>query len=1022
MWSLFYRRPRLLILTICLIVFWGLSAFNSLPRTEDPETAQRYVSIITQFPGASAERVESLVTDKIERELTQIAEVETITSASQNDSSLILLKLQPVIDDVDRIWSQVRDRLSSVALQLPSGSSAPIYKEFFSKANSLIAAVTWDLDTPVNYAILSRMAEELENELRDLPGTQKVELSGQPREEIAVEIDADRLAMLGLTPQGLAAQIAASDTKVSAGQLRNQNNLPLAITALDSTQRIEQIPLKTSQDKQLALVGDVAKVTRGIKQPASELAIINGKPAVVVAVLMESDRRIDRWSLGVRKAIDDFEQQLSPGIDIEVIFDQSIYVENRLNDLFSSLLIGTVCVIGTTLVMMGWRSGLIVGATSILSVLAVFGCMQRLAVPLNQMSVIGLVIALGMLIDNAIVVVDEMNALLKKGERAKTAIAQSLDRLAIPLIASTLTTVITFLPIVLLPGDTGEFVRSIGISTIAALTSSLLISLTIVPVLAGRVNRRLDREETNWWQKGLSLPKLTTIYRRSVALVLSKPTWGIVLALMIPAIGFLMSPTIELQLFSPVDRDRFYVELELPPQASITQTEATARKARQLILQSPEVVDVQLFLAKNPPEFYYNTDRWRESQPYYAQAVVRLESFQHSRRVIKSLQTKLDRALTDTRVLVRQLEQGEWFPAPIELRIYGTDILVLQQLGDRAREILAGVTDIIHVRNSLSDIRPQIALDIDAAIALVAGFDGVAIASQLDAHLEGFVGGSILEENEDIPIRVRLGNRDRQELDSIAGLNLVAQNQQNANMVPLSAIAQIELKPEIAVITRRNGKRVNNIQGFITAGVLPAQVRSEFRQRLAAEGLELPPGYTMEWGGEFETLNNAIDNLKPIAGILVLATVSVLVLSFSSFRLAGIISLVGISSIGLGLASLWVFGYPLGFMSVLGIFGLIGVAINDSIVVLAALCSDLSARQGDLLAIQQVVVRSTRHVLTTSITTVAGFVPLFLQGGEFWTPLAVSIAGGIVGATLLALFFVPCAYLLLIKSQLRKYS
>ena len=422
MWSLFYRRPRLLILTICLLVFWGLSAFNTLPRTEDPEVSQRYGEVVTQFPGASAYRVESLVTDKIERELAKIEEIKTLDSSSQNDSSIIVIELKATVGNVDRVWSRVRDRLADVAPQLPLEASAPIYDEFLAKANTFIAAITWDLDTPVSYSILSRKAAELENEFRNLSSTQKVEVVGKPVEEIAVEVEPAQLAALGLTPQNLAEQIQASDARVSAGKLRHESNLPLEITKnLDSTERIGQIPIRISKDGQLALVNDVAQVTRGIKQPASELAIVNGKPAVVVAVLMESNRRIDRWAKEAHQIATAFEQQLSPGLGLEVIFDQSIYVKNRLDGLFGSLLIGTGCVIATTLLMMGWRSSLIVGATLILSVLMVFGCMERLEVPLNQMSVIGLVIALGMLIDNAIVVVDEINTLLAKGDRPKTA-------------------------------------------------------------------------------------------------------------------------------------------------------------------------------------------------------------------------------------------------------------------------------------------------------------------------------------------------------------------------------------------------------------------------------------------------------------------------------------------------------------------------------------------------------------------------------------------------------------------------
>ncbi len=278
------------------------------------------------------------------------------------------------------------------------------------------------------------------------------------------------------------------------------------------------------------------------------------------------------------------------------------------------------------------------------------------------------------------------------------------------------------------------------------------------------------------------------------------------------------------------------------------------------------------------------------------------------------------------------------------------------------------------------------------------------------------MGGSILEDTEEIPVRVRLSNSDRANLDQIATLNLLpnaTSYSNNISPIPLSALGKIELVPERATITRRNGQRVNRIQGFITTNVLPSKVLKEFQQNLKASHFQLPPGYSLEFGGEFEERNQTVNNLVSIVSVLLVLIMSILVVSFGSFRAASIIVLVGICSIGLGLFSLWLFNYPLGFMAILGTVGLIGVAINDSIVVLVALRSDGVASQGNRQAMVEVILRSTRHVLTTSITTISGFIPLLFLGSAFWSPLAVCIAGGVAGATLLALYFVPCIYLMM---------
>ncbi len=440
MWSLFYRNSRLLILTICLIFVWGLSSWQILPRMEDPEHSQWTAYITTQLPGASAYRVESLVTDVIEQELLEIDEIKTLESSSRVGNSTVSIRLKDSVKNHDEVWSRVRDRLADVRAKLPTETLEPEYIEA-TAANTLIAALTWNLESPVNYAILRRWAQELEDELRNLLGTEQVELFGAPSEEIVVEINPVKLASLGLTPQQLSQQIRLSDAKVAAGQLRSNNNLLLEVqTQLDHLERIRQIPIRAvNGTEQLVRLGDIALVKKGIAEPPSQLALIDNKPAIALAVLMEPDQRIDRWSKTARQTLDKFRARLPSGIDLQLIFDQSRYVNQRLNNLFKNLLLGALCVVGSTVFMMGWKSALVVGSALPLSVLMVLGGMRVLEIPLHQMSVTGLVIALGLLIDNAIVVVDEIQNLLQKGLKPQPAITQSIRYLAIPLSASTWT-------------------------------------------------------------------------------------------------------------------------------------------------------------------------------------------------------------------------------------------------------------------------------------------------------------------------------------------------------------------------------------------------------------------------------------------------------------------------------------------------------------------------------------------------------------------------------------------------------
>ncbi|NJO70713.1 MAG: efflux RND transporter permease subunit [Oscillatoriales cyanobacterium RM1_1_9] len=545
MTTLFYRNFRLLILTILLILVWGMVAFFTLPRLEDPELVPRVAVVKTFFPGADAGRVEALVTERIEPELDEIEEIKSYESTSKAGSSIIKIELVDQVQqsEVDVIWARVRDRIRQAASQLPPGAMEPELEELEVRAYALIAALTWEQDNPPNYAILNRLAETLKDELAGLPGTEKVEIFGAPPEEITVEIDPIQLTTLGLTAEGLSNQIQQSDAKVSAGQFRSsQNNFSLEVESeLDSLERIQTIPIRFGREGQFTQLGDIATVQKTILDPPNELALVEGHPGVSLAVFVESDYQLDQWARSAENQLTEFRQQLGKGVNLEVIFSQSPYVEARLRTLIVNLLLSGLLVFGVTLIMMGWKSALVVGLALPLSSCMVLGLMQQLGIPLHQMSVTGLIVALGLLIDTAIIVVDEVNHHLEAGVQPEIAITQTIQYLLLPLLASTITTILAFVPITALPGSAGEFVGTIGTSVILAVGSSLLISITVIVTLAAKlyqkspgpvnplVNPSVNRSsmtQPSWWNRGFSNAHLTQLYRASLKGLFKYPILG----------------------------------------------------------------------------------------------------------------------------------------------------------------------------------------------------------------------------------------------------------------------------------------------------------------------------------------------------------------------------------------------------------------------------------------------------------------------------------------------------------------
>ncbi len=1013
---LFYRNRQLLLLTLLLILVWGLSAFFTLPRLEDPEIVQRFARITTFLPGATPERVETLVTKKIEERLFELAEVKSLRSTSSTGISVVTVELQDTITNVDPAWAKVRSKVDDAIPELPAAASTPEYADSSTKANSLIIGLAWTLAEPPNYSILSRLVETLEDRIRAIPGTEKVEIFGEPDEEIRVDIVPTELVRLGLTAQGLANQIAASDAKVAAGTYRDSDNeLLLEVNSnLNSLEQIRAIPIQIGTDGQVTNLGAIANVTQATQDPPNELAIIGGKPAIVMAAKVESGTRVDLWATQAKQVLTTFEQELPRGLELQVILDQSQYVQARLNGVVGNLISGSFLVIGVSLVMLGWKSALLVGLALPLTTLMVFGAMQGLGVPLHQMSVTGLIIALGLLIDNAIIVVDEVQSRLNGNQQPSQAVGETVRHLFVPLLASTLTTVLAFVPIATSPGSTGEFIGTIGLTVILALLSSLALSFTVIAALVGRLHNWHPLPEGGaWWQQGLSLPGLARRYYWSLGVVIRRPWLGVGLALILPILGFAVFPTLPQQFFPPTNRDQVQIQLELPTQAPLTATQTQAIQSRELVLNHPDVTDVHWFLGRSAPIFFYNVIENRRNAQNFAQGIVQLKTTDHIPQTIRDLQAQFNREFPQARVLVKQLEQGPPFDAPIEIRLYGPDLTQLRQLGEQLQAQLVQIANVTHTRTTLTEALPKLAINVDQVQAQRVGLEPQTIAAQLDAALTGVTGGSIMTGMRDIPVRVRLPMEDQGDLNRISSLEIVTPT----GPLPLDSLGSLELVADIANIDRRNGQRINIVQGFIEAGTLPSRILTELQQRLATSDWQLPPGYRLDYGGEADAQGTAVGNLLSTVGILAILMTAILVLSFNSFGLAALIGTVAFLSVGLAALALKVFGSIFGFTAILGTLGLMGLAINDSIVVLAALREHPQARTGQPKAMQDVVFQATRHVIATTVTTIIGFVPLMIDATGFWPPLAIAISGGLGGATVLALYYIPAAYRLILNWQ-----
>ncbi len=478
--------------------------------------------------------------------------------------------------------------------------------------------------------------------------------------------------------------------------------------------------------------------------------------------------------------------------------------------------------------------------------------------------------------------------------------------------------------------------------------------------------------------------------------------------MLIPLLGFSLGSRLPEQFFPVSDRDMINFEVYLPSSASLAQTRALTERISASLADVEGIKSLHWFVGGNAPAFYYNLMQRRDSAQYYAQAMLTTDNFEIANVLVPALQRRLDEEFPEAQIIVRRLEQGPPFNAPVELRLVGQDIEKLKAIGDELRRRSLAVEDVVHVRSTLSEAVPKIWLQLDEYATRMAGLSLVDTAGQLRHGVDGVVMGSVLEGTQSLPVRVQSDGFRQGDVDAMDTWLLVSgQQHTEAAGVPLSALGRVDIRPSQGVIPRRDGERVNMIEIYIRDGVLPAIVLKRVEAMLTAEPLHLPEGFRLEIGGEDEKRDRAVGKLLGSMGLIVVLLVVSVVMAFNSFRMSAIIFIVAIQAAGLGMLGLSAAQSPFGFTSIIGLMGLVGLAINAAIVILTELKSDPLAATGDQQAIIHGVASCGRHIVSTTVTTVIGFMPLLLGGGGFWPPFAVVMAGGTLLTTVLSFYFVP---------------
>jgi multidrug efflux pump subunit AcrB len=1011
--DLYLDRPRLFLLAMLFIIAGGLLSYDSLPRQENPQLAERWGDITAVLPGATPQRMETQVADVLETQLREIDEIKTIESRSFSGMVSVGLEFKEDVGkgETDEVWAKVQDMVSESAALVPPGTSMTLSHS--GPPTTVLFALQWRGDGDPQPVILSRLASQLKRKLANIVNSEKALIFGDTQEEIFVGADLDLLTDAGMNIQSIATAIDRYDSKRAIGNIVGQGS-EFRIKAQDNIRLVNdlrKLPLKTLDANQIIILEDVATVEKLPVDPPIEIVSYNGKPSVFVDVRGKFSQRTDLYSSAVLRVADSFKAGLPDEIGLEVIYNESDYVEEKFSFLMQSILLATFIVLFLSYLLLGPRSAVIVSAVVPLTILLVLiGC-TILDVPLHQTSVTGIILSLGLLIDNSIIVVEDYKYRKSLNLVNRQAIYASIRHLSLPLLAATVTTGLAFMPMAAGKGASPEFVGDMAITIILAVTSSLFLALTVVPVLLKTMEDSNFLNLNKSQNSGFSHPGMRDQYRKFLAWAFYKPSRALILSLILPMLGFVSFGFLDTDFFPNQGKAMFRVDVELDANASIYATNERIASIRDQVLLEEYIETDMWWVGRRLPRLLYNVigGSSGEGSDNLATGVFFTSSFEEMDSNLADLAKRLEKDHADIRVRVSKFTNGPPVEFPVVIAVFGEDIQILKSLGEELKSILAKSPQVVDVLADQSASATGLQINFDEVNLAFSSKSSKDIINEISSSTRGLYVASMLDGNKEIPIRIKNKNRESSELNQAAFLAINSAE----GFDYVESFSDISYSSEINQINRYQGSRNNAVKAAVYPGTLGSNVLTDVADELRAFEDSLPTGYSLKQFGDAEERAESFGQIFStfffFMGLIVVALVMIL----NSFRQASIILFVGTLCIGLGFLGMFVGFQNFGFIGLVGIVGLAGLAINDSIVVLSHLNEDAGTSKISKHKLIETTIRSTRHIVTTSLTTMGGLLPLLFD--KFFETLAWAMCFGVMGSALLALLLIPSMFCFLGK-------
>lgn len=1008
------NRQTTTFLLLCVFIA-GIASYQAMPRAQDPGFIIRAAQVVTYFPGASPGRVEQLVTDKLEKAIQEIPELDFVNSESRTGVSIITVNIKESYSELRPIWDKLRRKVDSVRDELPDSTSDPEVNDEFGDVFGLVYAITSD---GFNYAELKEVADSVRDELLLLEDVAKVEIWGAQEERIFVEYRNSRLVELGISPTQLANILTSRNIINPGGDIDTGfERIALEPTGnFESVTELKMSLIEIPHSKEVIALGDIADIYRGYIDPPSSMMTFNGDTGLALAISMREEGDIIDLGRKVRKVMAKLQNEYPIGIEFgEIAFEGDVVLE-KVDSFMVNLIQAVVIVSLVMLVFLGLRTGFIVASLVPGAILASMFVMDVFEIGIDQVSLAALMIALGMLVDNAIVMSENIMVQIEHGKKVITAAIDSATELRVPLLTSSLTTSAAFLPIILAESSMGEYSAPLFKVVTITLLCSWVLAITMIPLLCVLFMRRklktsTEDEHDNWFYNGYraALRWMMTHRWSSIALVVIAFYWAMV--------GFGHVPKI----FLPPKEDAlFTIDVEMPMGSPIHRTRQITQSISGFIEDELAVNDQQTegavswasFVGNAGPRFVLSHDG-KPATDEYSFTIVNTTSHTINDELMAKVDDYVFNNFPEVQLTLKKLKNGQPVKYPVAFRVSGRD---LDQVDRIAKELKAHLSTIPGTKNLGDDwglLRKKLVVKVDAARAQRAGVTNADVATSLRTAFKGIDLTEFREDGSVIPITLRSVNAGSHQIIASETLNVFTQN---GNTVPLSQVAEAELVFEPGKVLRRNRLKTKQVYAFTEPDANAIEIMQQMEPWLEKRKKEWPAGYRVEFGGEAETsgkANSAIMDKLPIAGLII---VLLLMTQFNCFRSTLIVILIiplALIGVSIGLLST---GAAFGFMSFLGVISLAGIVINNAIVLIDRIRIENEENEHTLWdAILIAAEQRLRPILLTTATTALGLLPLWFGGGAMWETMAITIIFGLLGATILTLGVVPVLYSLFFR-------